>query len=133
MPYRTNVYVDAFNLYYGCTKGTPYRWLNLAKLCEVMLTNNEINRIKVFTGVVKPRPHDPQQPIRQQTYFRALRTIPNLTIIEGTFLTHTRTFPKAEPLPDGSLEYVRVLYTEEKGSDVNLASHRGAGYERDEP
>ncbi len=26
---RTNVYVDAFNLYYGCLKGTPYRWLDL--------------------------------------------------------------------------------------------------------
>jgi hypothetical protein len=23
----TNVYVDAFNLYYGSLKGTPYRWL----------------------------------------------------------------------------------------------------------
>lgn len=123
MALRTNVYVDAFNVYYGCTKNTPFRWLNLARLCELMLTNNEINRIKVFTGLVKPRPHDPQQPIRQQAYLRALRTIPNLTIIEGSFLTHTRSFPRAKPRPDGSLEYVSVLYTEEKGSDVNLASH----------
>jgi hypothetical protein len=29
---RTNVYVDAFNLYYGCLKGTPYRLLDLAAL-----------------------------------------------------------------------------------------------------
>jgi hypothetical protein len=123
MPFRTNVYVDAFNVYYGCTRNTPYRWLNLARLCDIMLTNNEINQIKVFTGVVKPRPNDPQQPVRQQTYFRALRTIPNLTIIEGSFLTHIRKFPKAESRPDGSLEYVQVLYTEEKGSDVNLAAH----------
>lgn len=28
----TNVYVDAFNLYYGCLKGTPYRWLDLGAL-----------------------------------------------------------------------------------------------------
>lgn len=123
MPYLTNVYVDAFNVYYGCTRNTPYRWLNLARLCEIMLTNNIINRIKVFTGVVRSRPHDPQQHVRQQIYFRALRTIPNLSIIEGTFLSHVRTFPKAEPNPDGSLEYVRVLYTQEKGADVNLASH----------
>jgi 6-hydroxy-3-succinoylpyridine 3-monooxygenase len=25
----TTVYVDAFNLYYGCLRGTPYRWLDL--------------------------------------------------------------------------------------------------------
>jgi uncharacterized LabA/DUF88 family protein len=123
MPFRTNVYVDAFNVYYGSTKDTPYRWLNLARLCEIMLANNVINQIKVFTGIVKPRPNDPQQPVRQQTYLRALRTIPNLTIIEGSFLTHRRNFPKAKPRRDGSLEYVEVLYTEEKGSDVNLASH----------
>ena len=123
MPLRTNVYVDAFNVYYGCTKDTSYRWLNLARLCEVMLTNSTINQIKVFTGIVKPRPSDPQQPVRQQTYLRALRTIPNLTIIESSFLTHTRNFPKAKPRSDGSLEYVQVLYTEEKGSDVNLASY----------
>lgn len=123
MPYVTNVYVDAFNVYYGCTKNTPYRWLNLAKLCDIMLTNNTINQIKVFTGLVKARPNDPTQPVRQQTYLRALRTIPNLTIIEGTFLSHVRRFPKANPRPDGSLEYVEVLYTQEKGSDVNLASH----------
>ena len=30
-PMRTNVYVDAFNLYYGCLKGTPYRWLDLRR------------------------------------------------------------------------------------------------------
>jgi hypothetical protein len=26
---RLNVYVDAFNLYYGCIRDTPYRWLDL--------------------------------------------------------------------------------------------------------
>jgi hypothetical protein len=30
----TNVYVDAFNLYYGSLKGTPYRWLDLGALCS---------------------------------------------------------------------------------------------------
>jgi hypothetical protein len=123
MSFRTNVYVDAFNVYYGCTKDTPYRWLNLARLCELTLTNNEINQIKVFTGIVKPRPNDPQQPVRQQIYLRALRTIPNLTIIEGSFLIHKRWYPKVEPKPDGNLEYVQVTCPEEKGSDVNLAAH----------
>lgn len=26
---RTNVYVDGFNLYFGCLKDTPHRWLDL--------------------------------------------------------------------------------------------------------
>ena len=32
---KTNVYVDAFNLYYGCCKNTPYRWLDIAQLCRL--------------------------------------------------------------------------------------------------
>jgi hypothetical protein len=30
-----NIYVDAFNLYYGCLMDTPYKWLNLRTLCEL--------------------------------------------------------------------------------------------------
>jgi uncharacterized LabA/DUF88 family protein len=123
MALRTNVYIDAFNVYYGCTRNTPYRWLNLARLCEMMLPSNDIHQIKVFTGKVKGRPHDPDQPARQQIYFRALETIPNLTLIYGNFLTHRRMMPRAESLASGELEYVEVLVTQEKGSDVNLASH----------
>ena len=26
---RTIVYVDGFNLYYGCLKNTPWKWLDL--------------------------------------------------------------------------------------------------------
>lgn len=73
---RTNVYVDGFNLYYGCLMSTPYRWLNLAELCRLALPRNTINRIRYFTALVKARPDDPQKPVRQQTYIRALQTIP---------------------------------------------------------
>lgn len=34
---KTIVYVDGFNLYYGAVKGTPYRWLNIARLCALLL------------------------------------------------------------------------------------------------
>ncbi len=37
MALKTNVYVDAFNLYYGCLRKTPYRWLNLAELCAAKI------------------------------------------------------------------------------------------------
>jgi hypothetical protein len=81
---RANVYVDAFNLYYGCLRGTPYRWLDLAALCRRLLPNDEINRIRYFTALVSARSDDPQEPQRQLTYLRALRTIPNLSITPGT-------------------------------------------------
>ena len=118
----TNVYVDAFNLYYGCLKNTPYRWLNLAELCRLMLPKDTINQIKYFTAKVSARPNDPSQPVRQQTYLRALQTIPNLSIIYGQFKTGPVWMPLANP-QSGKSPYVEVLRTTEKGSDVNLASN----------
>jgi len=116
---KANVYVDGFNLYYGAVKSTPYRWLNVAAMCRLLLPRDQINQIKYFTALVSPRPHDSGQPTRQRTYLRALRTIPNLTIILGSFLTHDVMMPLATP----SSGYVKVIKTEEKGSDVNLATH----------
>ena len=80
---KTNIYVDGFNLYYGALKGTPYRWLNINKLCRIMLPRDTIHQIKYFTALVTSRPKDPDQLTRQQTYLRALQTIPNLEIIYG--------------------------------------------------
>jgi uncharacterized LabA/DUF88 family protein len=50
---------------------------------------------------------------------RTLRTIPNLTIHEGHFLTHVVAMPSAV----NPAMLVQVIKTEEKGSDVNLAAH----------
>lgn len=119
IPLRTNVYIDGFNLYYGAVKGTPYRWLDLAQFCAVLLPRDTIQRIRYYTAQVKPRPHDPNQGVRQATYLRALRTIPNLTIHEGHFLSHVVSMPSAA----NPARMVDVIKTEEKGSDVNLAAH----------
>jgi hypothetical protein len=118
----TNVYVDSFNLYYGCLKGTPYRWLDIAGLCHIELPHNQINRIRFFTALVDARPGDPQQPVRQQTYLRALKTIPNLTMHYGQFLRNAVRMPLVSP-PAGGPNTVEVWKTEEKGSDVNLACY----------
>lgn len=116
---RTNVYIDGFNLYYGSLKGTPYRWLDLARFCSLVLPQDTIYRIRYYTARVRPRPHDPGQGFRQATYLRALGTIPNLTIHEGHFLSHVVAMPTAA----NPVRMVDVIKTEEKGSDVNLASH----------
>lgn len=128
---KTNVYVDAFNLYYGCLKDTPYKWLDLAAFCRVMLPNNVINRIRYFTAPVQSRPYDPLKPQRQQAYLRALQTIPNLSIHYGSYQTRLVQLPLVDP-PLAGPKFARVWRTDEKGSDVNLAIYLLAdGWEND--
>lgn len=118
---RTNVYVDGFNLYYGALRKTPYRWVNLDALFKLLLPNNKIQDIKYFTALVAARPNDLSQPQRQQLYLRALATVPNISVHLGHFLMHEVTMPLVVA-PGQPQQYVKVIKTEEKGSDVNLAT-----------
>jgi len=86
---RVNVYIDGFNLYYGAVKGSPFKWLDLSALCQRMLPGDTVQKIEYFTAILSARPGDPGLPMRQQIYLRALRTIPNLEITYGKFLTHS--------------------------------------------
>ena len=123
MTLRTNVYIDGFNLYYGALRKTPYRWLDLRELCRRILgSDHALQRIRYFTADVKPTPHDRNKDARQQTYQRALRTLPEVEIHKGRFVRNRYWMPLANPLP-GILERIRVERVEEKGSDVNLATY----------
>ena len=84
-----------------------------------MLPRDDLRQIKYFTALVTSRPKNPDQATRQQTYLRALQTIPNLQIIYGHFLSHEIMMRLAPPRSG----QVKVIKTEEKGSDVNLAVH----------
>ncbi len=119
---KTNVYIDGFNLYRAALRNTPYKWLNLAEVCRKLLPTYTIHRIKYFTATVSARPNDPGQTTRQQIYWRALRTLANVTIIQGRFISEIVSRPLATSSFDDP-EYVKVRDTEEKGSDVNLATH----------
>ncbi len=119
---KTNFYVDAFNLYYGSLKGRPHKWLDLAALFGRVFPRNEVHRIRYFTARVDRRPPHFQQHQRQQAYLRALATTPSLSIHYGQFRTRPMQMPLASPRRVGP-KTVRVLKTEEKGSDVNLASY----------
>jgi NYN domain len=121
---RTNFYIDAFNLYYGSLKDTAYKWLDLNEFCRRAFPppRNVLNRVRLFAANVNARPHDPQQPIRQQTYFRALRTLPRLSIHLGQYLESRVRARLVTPLADGT-RHVLIHKTEEKGSDVNLATY----------
>lgn len=88
-----------------------------------------VQRIRYFTAEVKYDPSNPGQVQRQQTYLRALRTIPNLTIKKGFFLTTRSHKRKVYPLygpnpniPNPANNPIWVWKVEEKGSDVNLAT-----------
>ena len=114
---RTFIYVDGLNLYYRAARPYNVKWLNIQDLCKRKLhCDNEIIKIKYFTSIIK-RSSDPSKHVRQQLLIRALSTLPNLDIIKGTF----RQQKENRVLADNPYKKVKVLLTEEKGSDVNLA------------
>lgn len=107
---RANIYIDGYNLYYGALKGSPYKWLDLRQLSQLLLKPGiQIGSIRYFTARVDDRANSPGSRDRQNTYLRALATLPELTIDFGQFRTHRRTFPRA----DGQ-GFVEVVRTEER-------------------
>jgi len=117
---RTSVYVDGFNLYYGAVKGTPHKWLNIRRMCELAFPKNEIHEIHYCTAIVTDAPWDPQQSLRQQTFIRALQTT-DVDVHYGSFQSNVVRMPLAKKPAKGS-RLVEVIKTEEKGSDVALGA-----------
>lgn len=116
---RAIVYVDGFNLYYGAIKDTPYRWLDLAKLADMMLPDQDVIEVKYFTAIVD----SPTGSVRQQKYIRALESLGRVTTYRGHFLSHTKRRPRATRCAQCGDKFADVIVTEEKGTDVNLAAH----------
>ena len=121
-----NIYIDGFNFYYCAVNNTRYKWLNPVELCSKLFPAKPLGVVKYFSARVKALPHDPGVPTRQDIYWRALRTIPQLEIIEGHFVAWPKLLPQYQfaYLP-GKIgpQKVQIHKAEEKGSDVNLASY----------
>ena len=117
----TNLYIDGFNLYYRALKDTPFRWLDLRKMAETLFPLDTIHKICYFTARLDARPSNLAQPQRQQAYLRALATLPDFEFYYGVFRSGVKRRPLAEPVP-GLPTHVLVKESEEKGSDVNLAT-----------
>jgi len=116
---RVFAYVDGFNLYYRALKGTPHKWVNLLELAKRVLDpGDQVGMVRYFTARVSARSGDPDAPRRQQIYLNALSTVPEVKFHYGRFLPKT----KKRPLVSTG-RFVDVHDTEEKGSDVNLATH----------
>ena len=117
----TNVYIDGFNLYYRALKDTPFRWLDLRKLAEALFLEDAVNRVSYFTARLDACPGNPGQAQRQLIYLRALATVPGFDAYYGVFRSGVKRRPLAEPVA-GLPTHVLVRDSEEKGSDVNLAT-----------
>jgi hypothetical protein len=129
---RTIIYVDGFNLYFRLLVNRPAaKWLNVKALAEKLLDpTNVVTGVKYYTARVSGR-IDAAAPARQQIYLDALGAVPEISIHMGSFLLSEKfaglvkppefcpCVTLAPPWPD----VVRVIKVEEKGSDVNLASH----------
>ena len=122
---RAIVYIDGFNLYYGLLRHSPHKWLNLEKFVKALLTDKyEVMAIKYFTARVTKDADDPDAAIKQQQYLEALKSLGLVEIIEGFYKRFRVKLPFAkEPCRScDKVKYATVIKTEEKKSDVNLAS-----------
>lgn len=141
---RTRIYVDGYNLYYGCLKGTPFKWLDVLSLFEVyvlpsvtadiggqrLLPVLDLLAVKFFTAPILERVAKAADSVQCQDRYHAALTkhqSGRLEIIKGYYsLTTTRamlvdaTDTKTAPR---DCEEASVWKLEEKQSDVNLAIH----------
>ncbi|MDX2102666.1 MAG: NYN domain-containing protein [Alphaproteobacteria bacterium] len=131
---RTFVYIDGLNLYYRMLKGSPkLKWLNPKQLATDLLSPaNKVERVCFYTARISPRPSDPNAPARQAIYLKALASVPEIRVHTGSFLTSEVWMPLTQPPEARPKVYnwsqplpkaVRVVKTEEKGTDVSLGAH----------
>lgn len=60
---KTRVYIDGYNLYFGCLKHTPYKWLDLRRLIETLIVRSgqpnatlaDAHPIKYITAEINPK------------------------------------------------------------------------------
>ena len=141
---RTRVYIDGYNLYYGCLKGTSLKWLDLLALFEKQILPSvtaSINgkplisalrplAIKFFTAPILEQAAKADDSIQcQERYHAALSKHQpgRIEIIKGYYsITQARAkvidSVDLKKWPRDCLE-TPVWKLEEKQSDVNLALH----------
>jgi len=141
---RTRIYIDGYNLYYGCLKGTHLKWLDLLALFEkgilpsvtamidghAIASNLQPAAIKFFTAPILEQAAKASDSIQcQEQYHAALSKHQpgRVETIKGYYsLTEARAKvidpldPKKWPRDCQSID---VWKLEEKQTDVNLALH----------
>jgi len=126
---KSIIYVDGYNLFYGCLKHSEDKWLDLQRLLfdQILLNQapaSELVKIKFFTADIRSKVASRGQnaQIAQQSYHRALeRLYPDtIQIIKGYY-----SLEKANLLayrqPPCKTHRLDVWKLEEKQTDVNIA------------
>lgn len=143
-PLRTRIYIDGYNFYYGCLKGTPHKWLDLLPLFENHILpsalfkdgNGHIRQsallpspsIKFFTAkIIESVARSTDSVSSQARYHTALRKLHDgrIELIEGYYAVNkmkVKVVDADEPnRPPRECKEVQAWKVEEKQSDVNLA------------
>lgn len=132
---NTIVYIDGYNFYYGCLKGSPYKWLDIVRLFNDHIlpssafgVTSRLLKINYFTADILERAaKSPDSVSCQMRYLRALAlTYPAQVTVHKGFYT---LLPMKAHLiaPDQAKQRLRdadevlVWRMEEKQSDVRLA------------
>jgi uncharacterized LabA/DUF88 family protein len=110
---RTIVYVDGFNFYYGAVKNTTFKWLDLEQFFLRLRPHDDICQIHYFTALI----HGSRLQ-NQQTYLRALGTLPLVNIILGNYKAKNVKCGVPGCAHSGGRWFSTV---EEKRTDVNIA------------
>ncbi|MFJ5299806.1 antitoxin Xre/MbcA/ParS toxin-binding domain-containing protein [Pseudomonas sp. NPDC088368] len=145
-PMRTRIYVDGYNFYYGCLKGTPWKWLDLVKLFEEQILPSVFagdasqrhqrsiltteHCVKFFTAKIVERVARSSDSVSSQArYHTALRKVhaERVQIVEGYYAVNEMRVKLVDAetpnLPPRDCQDVLAWKVEEKQSDVNLALH----------
>jgi 6-hydroxy-3-succinoylpyridine 3-monooxygenase len=137
---RTRVYVDGYNLYYGCLKNTPYKWLDLRALMQRVLLNIPYEQngdviqyrfcepnVKFFTApILAAFARSADSVSCQATYHDALRGHLGtaIEIVSGLHAARrARAYEWIEGVRARDSRRVAIWKLEEKQSDVALALH----------
>lgn len=142
---RTRVYVDGYNFYYGCLKGSHHKWLNLyALFAEQILPSirhdgddgvpvkHELAplALKYFTATIHERAAKAEDSVSSQdTYHVALKNhcAGRLDIVKGYFSISAVRAPKVDEVDPSrwprDCARIAIWKYEEKQSDVSLALH----------
>lgn len=142
VPLRTRVYIDGYNLYYGCLRRTPYKWLDLLKLFEdcifptvlyrtapdapVSIMQLDACAIRYFTAPILSRAAKAEDCINsQRQYHKALESSGRISLTYGYHsLTKSNQYLVDAEDPDRDPKLcakAQVWKLEEKQTDVNLA------------
>lgn len=137
---RTRVYIDGYNLYYGCLKGSSHKWLDLLALFEKqILPSSGLSgktsallplSIKFFTAKILAKAAKASDSVSSQArYHTALRKLYDgrIELIEGYYSiieSRAKIVDAAAPATwPRDCHEILVWKLEEKQSDVNLALH----------